>query len=545
MQADAYPEGMGRDSATRRRGAKRARAVPRFLDAPLAHAYTRGMTIPLDGRSLSLADVELFLSGTRAGIAPAALKRVDRARKVVEDLLASGRAIYGVNTGFGRLSNVRIPDGQIRDLQVNLLRSHAVGVGAPLTAPEARVAVLLRANTLVRGHSGVRRRVVEHLVRLANSGVAPVIPEQGSVGASGDLAPLAHLALVLIGEGEAFLPSGKRVPGAKALQWAGLKPLQLGAKEGLSLINGTQIMSSLLATSLLRARRLADAADVAAAMSLDALKGTTTACDARIQAVRPHPGQAEVARRIREITKGSGILVSHKDCGKVQDQYSLRCVPQVHGAARDAMGYAGRVLTIEMNSVTDNPLVFPDDGAVLSGGNFHGQPVAQAADFVALGICELGAISERRTENLVNPDLSGLPPFLAKESGLNSGMMILQVVAAALVSENKVHAHPASVDSIPTSANKEDHVSMGVTAVLKLRRILDNVERVVAIELIAAAQGIDFHRPLRSSPALERVHRLIRSMVKRLDRDRAMSGDIEKVRGLVAGGQVEAAARGV
>ncbi|MEK7465863.1 MAG: histidine ammonia-lyase [Planctomycetota bacterium] len=499
------------------------------------------MPIRLDGRSVSLDDVARFLGGDAARVAPAAWKRVDAARKVVEKLLASGKAIYGVNTGFGRLANVRIPDAQIRDLQLNLLRSHAVGVGAPLSSAEARVAVLLRANTLVRGHSGVRRRVVAQLVHLANSGVVPVIPEQGSVGASGDLAPLAHLALVLIGEGEAFLPSGRRVPGLVALKFAGLKPLQLGAKEGISLINGTQIMSSLLAISLLRARRLADASDIAAALTLDALKGTTSAFDARIQEVRPHPGQGLVAKRVRDLMRGSAIRVSHKNCGKVQDQYSLRCVPQVHGAARDAMAFAERVVEIEMNSATDNPLVFPDDGAILSGGNFHGQPVAQAADFVALGICEFGAISERRTENLVNPDLSGLPPFLSRESGLNSGMMILQVVAAALVSENKVFAHPASVDSIPTSANKEDHVSMGVTAVLKLRRILDNVERVVAIELIAAAQGIEFHRPLRSSAALERVHRLIRSKSRRLDRDRAMSADIERVRDLISSGAIQAA----
>jgi histidine ammonia-lyase len=449
-----------------------------------------------------------------------------------------------VNTGFGRLSNVRIAGDQIRDLQLNLLRSHAVGVGEPLAPAEARVALLFRANTLVRGHSGVTRRVVNQLVRLANSGVAPVIPGQGSVGASGDLAPLAHLALVLIGEGEAFLPNGRRVPGAKALQFAGLKPLRLEAKEGLALINGTQIMTSLLSIGLMRARRLADAADVVAALTLDALKGTTVAFDPRIQAVRPHAGQAASAKRVVALMRGSEIRVSHKGCGKVQDQYSLRCVPQVHGAARDAISYAAGVVEVEMNSATDNPLVFPEDGAILSGGNFHGQPVAQAADFVALGICELGSISERRTENLVNPDLSGLPPFLAKESGLNSGMMILQVVAASLVSENKILAHPACVDSLPTSANKEDHVSMGVTAALKFRRILDNVERVIAIELIAAAQGIEFHRPLRTSPALERVHKLLRSKTKRLDRDRSMADDIERVRELLATGSIEAAARG-
>ncbi|MCE9584368.1 MAG: histidine ammonia-lyase [Planctomycetes bacterium] len=502
------------------------------------------MPINLDGRSLGLDDIVAFLKGEPVRVAPSAWKRIDAARRVVEKLLASGSAIYGVNTGFGRLSNVRIAGNQIRDLQLNLLRSHAVGVGTPVIPAEARVALLLRTNTLVRGHSGVTRRVVNQLTRLANAGVAPVIPEQGSVGASGDLAPLAHLALVLIGEGEAFLPNGKRVPGAKALAFAKLKPLVLEAKEGLALINGTQIMTSLLSIGLLRAKRLADAADVAAALTLDALKGTTVAFDPRIQAVRPHPGQAASAKRVMALMRGSAIRVSHKGCGKVQDQYSLRCVPQVHGAARDAISYAVGVVEVEMNSATDNPLVFPEDGAILSGGNFHGQPVAQAADFVALGVCELGSISERRTENLVNPDLSGLPPFLSKESGLNSGMMILQVVAASLASENKILAHPACVDSIPTSANKEDHVSMGVTAALKFRRILDNVERVIAIELIAACQGIDFHRPLRTSPALERVHKLIRSKVKRLDRDRAMSDDIERVRELIAGGSIEAATRG-
>jgi len=500
------------------------------------------MPITLTGRDLGLADLARFLAGDRIRLSPGAWKSVGAARRVVEKLLASGAAIYGVNTGFGRLSNVRIPDAQIRDLQVNLLRSHAVGVGPPLSPAEARVALLLRANTLARGNSGVTRRVIETLLALANAGIAPVIPEQGSVGASGDLAPLAHLALLLIGEGEAFLPDGSRVPGRKALAAAGAGPVTLEAKEGLALINGTQIMSSILALCLLRARRLAVAADVAAAMSLDALKGTIVAFDPRIHAVRPHAGQAVSARNVVKVMRGSEIWPSHAHCEKVQDQYSLRCVPQVHGAARDGISYAEGVLAVEMNSSTDNPLVFPEDGSILSGGNFHGQPVAQAADFVALGICEFGSISERRIESLVNPDLSGLPPFLSRESGLNSGMMILQVVAAALVSENKVFAHPACVDSIPTSANKEDHVSMGVTSALKLRRILDNVERVLAIELLAAAQGLEFHRPLRTSPALERVHAAIREKVAPLTRDRSMAADIEAVKTMIADGTVGKAA---
>jgi histidine ammonia-lyase len=494
------------------------------------------VTLRLTGRTLSLDQLDRFLAGERVRLSPSARRAVAAARRVVERGLAEGRPIYGVNTGFGRLANVRIPDSQILDLQLNLLRSHAVGVGAPLSREESRAAVLLRANALARGHSGVTESLVDALVALANSGVAPVIPEQGSVGASGDLAPLAHLALVLIGEGEAFLPGGRRVKGSEALRRARLKPATLQAKEGISLNNGTQIMSAILGLCLLRARRLAEAADVAAAMTLDALKGTTVAFDPRSQKVRPHPGQALVARHILRLMKGSEIRRSHLACPKVQDQYSLRCVPQVHGATRDALAYAERVVEIEINSATDNPLVFPRQGAILSGGNFHGQPLAQAADFAAIGICELGAISERRTENLVNPDLSGLPPFLAKESGLNSGMMILQVVAAALVSENKVLAHPASVDSIPTSANKEDHVSMGVTAALKLRRILDNVERVLAIEFLAAAQALEFRRPLRSSPALERVHAAIRRKVPALGRDREMAADIAAARSLLAAG---------
>jgi len=500
------------------------------------------MPLLLTGRTLTLDQIDGYLAGDAVRVPPAAWRAVDRARAVVERALTSGRAFYGINTGFGRLSHVRIPDSQVAELQLNLLRSHAVGVGAPLPHDESLVALLLRANTLARGNSGVRRTVIRSLVALANARIAPVIPGQGSVGASGDLAPLAHLALVLIGEGEAFLPGGKRVRGVEALRRAGVKPVLLAAKEGISLINGTQIMSAILGLGLLRARRLAGAADVAAAMSLDALKGTTVAYDERIQAARPHPGQAACAAAVRKLMAGSGIRKSHAGCGKVQDQYSLRCVPQVHGAARDALAFATGVLETEFNAATDNPLVFPETGEILSGGNFHGQPVAQAADFAALGVCELGSISERRTESLVNPDLSGLPPFLAKDSGLNSGMMILQVVAAALVSENKVLAHPACVDSIPTSANREDHVSMGVTSALKFRRIVENVERILAVELVIAAQGLEFHRPLRSSKALEGVHALIRSEVAPLGRDRSLSAEIEAVRRMIGDGRLLSAA---
>jgi histidine ammonia-lyase len=500
------------------------------------------VTLTLTGSDLRLSDLPAFLDGARVSVAPKAWKNVDAARAVVEKALKSGEPIYGVNTGFGRLSQVRVADAQLRDLQLNLLRSHAVGVGPPLPIAEARLCLLLRANALVKGRSGVTRALVDTLLALLNARVAPVIPEQGSVGASGDLAPLAHLALVLVGEGEAFLPDGTRVTGKEALAFAKRKPLTLQAKEGISLINGTQVMSAILALSLLRLRRLAAAADVAATMSLEALKGTKVAFDARIQDARRHAGQAVTARNVRGLMRGSGIWPSHAGCGKVQDQYSLRCVPQVHGAARDAAAYAEGVLETEMNAATDNPLVFAEDGAILSGGNFHGQPVAQAADFAALGACELGAISERRVESLVNPDLSGLPAFLAKDGGLNSGMMILQVVAAALVSENKVLAHPACVDSIPTSANKEDHVSMGVTSALKLRRIADNVERVLAIEFLAAAQGIDFLRPLKAGPALERVHALIRSKVPTLLVDRSMAGEIEIVKEMIRGGGIGEAA---
>ncbi|MEK7866980.1 MAG: histidine ammonia-lyase [Planctomycetota bacterium] len=496
-------------------------------------------TLPLDGKRLTLDQLERAWRdpALRVSLTASAERRVRRSREVIERRVREGETIYGVNTGFGKLSSVRISPEDVGKLQENLVRSHAVGVGPDLPAEEARLALLLRLHTLTLGYSGVRPALVRHLAAMANRGVVPLIPEQGSVGASGDLAPLAHLALVAIGEGEAVF-RGKRMRGAKALAAAGLRPLRLAEKEGLALINGTQIMTAILASVAFRARRLAKIADVAAATSLEALKGTLTAFDPRIQAVRPHPGQAIVSRNVARVLKGSAILQSHADCSKVQDSYSLRCVPQVHGASRDALGYVLGVLEREVNSATDNPLVFPDDDEILSGGNFHGQPVAIAGDLLGIALAELGAISERRTETLVNPDLSGLPAFLTPDVGLNSGMMITQVVAAALVSENKIHAHPASVDSIPTSANKEDHVSMGVTAARKCRTILENIEWVLSIELLCGAQGLEFLRPLRPGRGVEAARRAIRRRVPPLARDRVLHDDMVAIRGMVADGSL-------
>ncbi len=498
--------------------------------------------LPLNGRRLSLDQLEHAWHdpGVRLSLTAGAERRVVRARAVIERRVREGETIYGVNTGFGKLSSVRIPPEDVVRLQENLLRSHSVGVGPDLPAEEARLALLLRLHTLTLGHSGVRPALVRHLLAMYNRGVVPIVPEQGSVGASGDLAPLAHLALVAIGEGKATF-RGRRMSGAAALRAAGLRPLRLAEKEGLSLINGTQIMTAILCSVAFRARRLVRIADVAAALSLEALKGTLTAFDPRIHAVRPHPGQMEVSRNVRRLLRGSEILQSHEDCAKVQDSYSLRCVPQVHGATRDALGYVLGVLEREVNSATDNPLVFPDEGSILSGGNFHGQPVAIAGDLLGIALANLGSISERRTETLVNPDLSGLPAFLAPTAGLDSGMMITQVVAAALVSENKIHAHPASVDSIPTSANKEDHVSMGVTAARKCRTILQNLEWILSIELLCGAQGLHFLAPLRPGRGVAAAVGKIRSRVPPLVRDRVLQNDMIAIRDMVADGSLLAA----
>lgn len=468
-----------------------------------------------------------------------------RSREIVDAVVAGGDqapAVYGVNTGFGALAEVRISASQVAQLQRNLVRSHAAGVGAPLPRDATRGMVFLRAAVLATGRSGARPVCCQRLVDLLNHGVHPSIPARGSVGASGDLAPLAHLALTLMGEGEAEL-DGTIMAASAALAQAGISPLQLEAKEGLTLLNGTQHMTSVGGLALFDAEAAAAIADIAGAMSLEALKGTARAFDERVVGARPHPGQVEVGARLRRLLEGSAIAQSHSDCGKVQDPYSLRCMPQVHGATRDVLAFARSVLEREANSSTDNPLVFANGGEMISGGNFHGQPVALALDAAAIAVAELANISERRIEQLVNPQLSsGLPPFLAPDSGLNSGFMIAQVSAAALVSENKVLAHPASVDSIPSSAGREDHVSMGAAAALKFATIVDHVRTVLAIELLCAAQGIDLRRPLRTSRPLEAVHACIRAVVPPMNVDRAIYPDILAVRRLIDGGDLVAAA---
>lgn len=463
--------------------------------------------------------------------------------RVVQRLASGPEPVYGVTTGFGKLADQRISPADVRQLQVNLVRSHAAGVDDPLDEEETRGIVLLRANVLTRGHSGVRPVVVESLLELINRRVLPVIPSRGSVGASGDLAPLAHLALVLIGEGTAVV-DGRRLSGRAALQRVGLRPLRLEAKEGLSLLNGTQAMLALGLLALRRCDRLVDAADVAGALSLEALKGTPVAFDPRIHRLRPHRGQRAVAANLRRLLSGSRIRRSHLHCPRVQDAYSLRCMPQVHGAVRDALDHVSRTFAVEMNSVTDNPIVFSGRDEVLSGGNFHGQPLGLTLDYLAMAMTELASISERRIERLINPEYGDLPPFLSPDPGLHSGFMLAQVTAAALASENKVLSHPASVDSIPTSGNQEDHVSMGMTAALKLKQILSNTERILAVELLCAAQGVDFHRPLQPGVGSRRAAKLVRDRVPRLTEDRVLAPDIERIRDLVAGGAFSAVLAG-
>jgi histidine ammonia-lyase len=466
-----------------------------------------------------------------------------RSRDVVEEIAARGDVVYGVSTGFGKFADRIIPPHALERLQRNLIVSHAVGVGDPLSADVARAMMLLRVVALARGYSGIRPSTVQRLVDILNAGIVPVVPEQGSVGASGDLAPLAHLALLLIGEGEAWV-GDERLPGGDALRRFDIAPVELGAKEGLALINGTQLMTALGALLVADARNLLEVADIAGALSLEAVRGTDRPFDPRVQEVRPHAGQRAVASHLRQLTSGSEIMRSHRhDSHRVQDPYSLRCMPQVHGAARDAVAYVADVIEVEINSATDNPLIFPDDGSVISCGNFHGEPLAMALDFCSIAMAEIGGIAERRIEVMLDPIFSELPPFLTEQGGVDSGYMVAQYTAAALVSENKVLAHPASVDSIPTSANQEDHVSMGVTAGLKARKILRNVENVLAIELLCGAEGIDYRRPLRTSPALEAVHRVIRSEVPHLVADRVLSPDIARAASMVADGRIVAVAR--
>jgi histidine ammonia-lyase len=477
-------------------------------------------------------------------LAHSAREGVLAARRVVDSAVERNAIVYGVTTGFGNFAEVCIPRDRLEELQLNLIRSHAAGVGDLLDEAETRALMTLRANVLAKGFSGVRVETLELLLAMINRGIHPAIPSQGSVGASGDLAPLAHLALALVGEGECRL-DGRSMPAAEALRTAQLAPVVLQAKEGLALINGTQLMAAVTGLALLEAWRLAREADVTGALTLDGLKGTDVAFDPRIHAARPHPGQGASARNLRKLLANSAIRESHRDCGKVQDAYSLRCMPQVHGAARDALAFVTRTLEIEINAATDNPMVFADTGELLSGGNFHGEPVAIAADILKIAVSELGAISERRIERLVNPALSGLPAFLTPEGGLQSGLMIAHVTAAALASENKSLCHPGSVDSIPTSANKEDHVSMGVTSARHAQRVVANTRRILAVEAIAACQAHEFLKPLTTSPALVAAYSRVRQQVAPWDRDRILSPDIEATAAMVQGGALSTAAASV
>ncbi|MHB8754511.1 MAG: histidine ammonia-lyase [Candidatus Acidiferrales bacterium] len=496
----------------------------------------------LSGNDLTLGQLyEIVLEGFDVTLAPDARERMEASRGVVERLATGDTAAYGINTGFGALATVRIQPKQIRELQFNLVRSHACGVGAPLAEDETRAMILLRANALAKGFSGVRPIVVETLLTMLNRGVLPVIPSQGSVGASGDLAPLAHLALVAIGEGEAIY-KGSKGPGGDAMQQAGIVPLKLEAKEGLALLNGTQGMLALLALAVREAEILIDTADVAAALSLDALRGSPAAFDERISRIRPYPGQTASARNLTKLNRGSEIRESHRSAEKdvrVQDAYSLRCTPQVHGAVRDSLSQARTTLSIELNSATDNPLVFAESGEVLSGGNFHGQPLAMAADQVAIALATLAGISERRIEHMTNPHTSLLPAFLTADPGLNSGFMIAQVVAAALASEMKALATPHSVDSIPTSGDQEDYVSMGMSASRRLQRMLDALRNVIAIELLAACQGIDFQAPLRTGVEARKAYALVRSVSAVVHADRVLAPDIAAVAKMVAKGEFQ------
>lgn len=499
------------------------------------------MTVQLDGRSLSLEAIEAVAAGESVGITSAAQKRVAAARDFVEREFAGGKAIYGVTTGFGRLANITVDPADAVALQVNLVRSHAAGTGEPLPIPFVRAASVLRANSLSAGHSGVQPATLDLIVAMLERGVTPVVPCQGSVGASGDLAPLAHMTLVLLGEGEAFYRDA-RLPGGVALEQAGLKPIELGPKEGLALVNGTQVMTGIAALGVIRAERLAAAADVIAAMSLEAYLGTERVFDRRLNDLRPHPGQERVAGNLRALLAGSEIVQSHVECGRVQDPYSFRCIPVVHGAVRDSIAHVRRIIEIEANSVTDNPLVFPEDGEFISGGNFHGEPVALAIDFLKIAASELASIGERRLYLLLNAQDRGLPLFLTERSGLQSGLMIVQYTAAALVNDNKGLAWPSSVDSIPTSAGQEDHVSMGMTSANNLPRVLDNVEGALACELLGALTATDFRRPLKSGRGTAAAFEVARERIAPWTDDRPPAPDIAVARELIRSGLLVGAA---
>src|SRR5713101_614037 len=485
----------------------------------------------LNGQTLTLAEIAtVALGDAPVKVSSSAHPRILASRKVVEDIIARDAVVYGVSTGFGKLSDVRIRHGDLAQLQLNLVRSHACGIGNPLSESEVRAMTLLRANVLAIGLSGIRFEIIEMLCKMLNCRVCPVVPEKGSVGASGDLAPLAHLALSLIGEGEAFF-QGERMESREAFRRAGLEPVELQAKEGLALLNGTQAMHAVGGLALLRAKWLSRVADVSGAMSLEALKGTPVAFDPRLQNARPHPGQKAVAKHLLSILEGSEIRESHlEDDPRIQDAYSLRCMPQVHGAVRGALSHCENVLLVESGSATDNPLVFAESGDVISGGNFHGAPLALAFDYAAIAIVDLMSISERRIDRLNNPDKNeGLPAFLARQPGLQSGFMIAHVAAASLLNEARVLAHPASVDNITTSGGKEDHVSMGMTSALKLRSIVELAESLLAIELLAAAEGLEYRRPLKAGRGVERAFAALRKIALLLTGDRALAADIARV----------------
>lgn len=500
--------------------------------------------IQLDGQNLTLADLVAVAGGAAAELAAEGRDAVVRSRAVVDDIVAKGEVVYGVNTGFGNFATVVIPPEKLKQLQYNLIRSHAAGVGPALAERECRALMALRANVLAKGFSGIRLENLEALIDALNKKLHPNIPEQGSVGASGDLAPLAHLTLNLLGEGHAFL-EGRKVPAGEALGALGMEPITLEAKEGLAFINGTQVMAAIGGMALWDAFSLCKHADIIAALSLEALQGTRQAFYQKIHEARPHEGQKAAASNLWRLLADSEIMESHKNCGRVQDSYSLRCVPQVHGPARDTLAFVKKTFEIEINSATDNPMVLGDEGRLISGGNFHGESLAMAFDFAAIGVAELANIAERRLERLCNPSLSDLPAFLVKEGGLNSGFMIAHCTAAALVSENKSLCHPASVDSISTSAAKEDHVSMGTIASRQFRDVVRNTRRVLAVELLAAAQGVDFHQGLKPARALIPVMEKLREVVPNWKEDRYMAPDIEAAEALIESGALITAVESV
>lgn len=497
--------------------------------------------LELNGQKLSLAQIAAVARGVEhVTLSAGARARVEASRRIVETIVAEQRTVYGINTGFGKLSDVHIERSQLGELQLNLVRSHSCGLGSPLSETEARAMLLLRANVLAQGYSGCRPILIDTLIAMLEREVTPVIPEKGSVGASGDLAPLAHLALSVIGEGEAFHRRERR-SSAEAFKRAGIEPLQLEAKEGLALLNGTQAMAAVGALALDRAERVAKVADIAGAMTLEALRGTPVAFDERIHAARPHAGQVAVAAHLRELLRESEIRQSHlRNDPRVQDAYSLRCMPQVHGAVLTALTHAREIVETETGSATDNPLVFATTGEVLSGGNFHGAPLALSFDYAAIALTDLMSITERRIDRLVNPDSNeDLPPFLTSHPGITSGFMMVQITAAALLNEAKVLAHPASIDNVPTDGGKEDHVSMGMTSAVKLRSIVDNAEHVAAIELLAAAEGLEYRAPLQPGRGVKQAYEIVRQHVPRLTRDRALSGDIQKLAAAIRSGDFE------